>query len=79
MAKWEYRVCAVEPGASGQVEEHVNAKLKSLGEDGWRFVETFYAQHSLPLLLFKRQPKATKAVGYKSPRPDPLNSPTGQS
>lgn len=66
MAKWEYRVCAVESGGAGSLEDQVNEKLRGLSEEGWRFVETFYAQHSLPLLLFKRETKAAKAGGYKA-------------
>lgn len=59
MAKWEYRVCAVKDDAPGHVEDHLNAALKTFGEEGWRFVETIYAQRSLPLLLFKKQGKVS--------------------
>jgi hypothetical protein len=53
MAKWDYRVCAVR---GDNPEEQLNASLKTLGEEGWRFVETIYAQHT-PLLLFKKPAK----------------------
>ena len=59
MAKMEYRVCAIKGDAPGNVEEHLNTALKTMGDEGWRFVETIYAQHSLPLLLFKKPAKAT--------------------
>jgi hypothetical protein len=59
MAKWEYRVCAVRGGEAGQVEEQLNAALKKFSDDGWRFVETFYAQNSLPVLLFRKPGKST--------------------
>lgn len=67
MAKWEYRVCAVHAEAPQQVEETLNAALKRLGEEGWRFVETIYAQHNLPLLLFKKQGKVGVKLGSKEP------------
>jgi hypothetical protein len=57
MPKLEYRVCVVRRDAPGQLEEELNSKLKGLGEEGWRFVETIYAQNSLPVLLFKKQTK----------------------
>ncbi len=63
MAKWEYRVCAIRNDGPAQVEEQVNVQLKSLGDDGWRFVETIYAQNQLPLLLFKKQGKLNVKFG----------------
>ena len=63
MAKWDYRVCAVKGDAPGNVEEQLNAALKTIGDEGWRFVETIYAQHSLPLLLFKKQAKTGGRTG----------------
>lgn len=63
MAKWEYRVCAVQGDGPAQVEERLNANLKSLGDEGWRFVETIYA-HNHPLLLFKKQSKLNVRLGH---------------
>jgi len=67
VAKWEYRVCAVRGGEAGWVEEQLNSTLKQLSEEGWRFVETIYAQQSQPLLLFKKTVKPVKPAGYKAP------------
>lgn len=61
MAKWEYRVCAVEGDSPVQLEERLNSALKGFGDEGWRFVETIYAPHNHPLLLFKKPAKPSKA------------------
>ena len=60
----------VRGGEAGQVEEQLNATLKKLSEEGWRFVETIYAQHSLPVLLFKKQAKANGKWATPMLRPD---------
>ena len=60
MAKWEYRVCAVRGGDAGSVEEQLNSTLKTYSDEGWRFVETIYAQHGQALLLFKKTVKPVK-------------------
>lgn len=68
MAKWEYRVCAIEPGSPQEIEQQTNSRLKTFGEEGWRFVETIYAQHSQALLLFKKAVRAGVKFGSeKSP------------
>jgi hypothetical protein len=67
LMKVEYRVCAAWGEAPGQVEEALNSKLKCLGEEGWRFLETIYAPNSLPLLLFKkRTPSNARSGGDKT-------------
>ena len=72
MPKLEYRVCAVRGESPERVAEDLNANLKSLSEEGWRFVETIYAQNSLPLLLFKKQTKLNVTFGEeKSPASSP--------
>lgn len=72
MAKWEYRVCAVHGEGSTQVEERTNANLKTLGDEGWRFVETIYAPHNLPLLLFKKPAKLNVRLGvHRAEKPTP--------
>jgi hypothetical protein len=63
MAKWEYRVCAVQGDGPAQVEDRLNANLKTLGEEGWRFVETIYAPHNHPLLLFKKAARLNVKLG----------------
>jgi len=63
MPMLEYRVCAVRGDTPDQVEEELNSRLKSLGEEGWRFVETIYSRGSLPLLLFKKQSKLNVKFG----------------
>ena len=67
MAKLEYRVCVVRGDAPGPVEDDLNSKLKTLSEEGWRFVETIYAQNSVPLLLFKKQAKAKVKLKREKP------------
>ena len=57
MPKLEYRVCAARGDTPVQIEQELNSNLKSLSEEGWRFVETIYGHNSLPLLLFKKQGK----------------------
>lgn len=70
MAKWEYRVCAVQGDGPAQVEQRLNAELKTLGEEGWRFVETIYAPHNHPLLLFKKPARLNVRLGQtKSEKP----------
>lgn len=64
MAKAEYRVTAVRGGDPAQMEEQLNSNLKTLSEEGWRFVETIYAQNT-PLLLFKKQSKLGVKFGDK--------------
>ncbi len=72
MAKWEYRVCAVHGDGPAQVEERLNTELKTLGEEGWRFIETVYAPHNLPLLLFKKPAKLNVRLGQaKTEKPAP--------
>ena len=66
MAKLEYHVCAVRGDAPDHVEEELNSTLKSLSEEGWRFVETIYARNSLPLLLFRKQKMNAKAGSEKA-------------
>jgi hypothetical protein len=68
MAKWDYRVCAVRGNEPGQIEEQLNGTLKVLGDEGWRFVETIYAQN-VPLLLFRKQAKLNVKFGEKQPSP----------
>jgi len=57
MARMEYRVGAIRGDGPGQMEDELNSSLKKLSEEGWRFVETIYAQNSAPLLLVKKPVK----------------------
>jgi hypothetical protein len=65
VAKWEYRVCAVQGDGPAQLEERLNAELKALSDEGWRFVEIIYAPHNHPLLLFKKPAKLNVGLGSK--------------
>ena len=71
MAKVEYRVCAVRGDSPERVADELNATLKNLSDEGWRFVETIYAQNSLPLLLFKKQTKLNVSFGEEQPAAAP--------
>jgi hypothetical protein len=71
MAKWEYRVCGVQGDGPAQVEERLNANLKTFSEEGWRFVETIYGPHNQPLLLFKKAAKTNVKLGLTKPDKPP--------
>lgn len=67
MAKWQYHACVVRGEGPDQVEEQLNSNLKQLGEQGWRFIETFYAHNGLPVLLFKKPSKLNVKLGEDQP------------